>query len=92
MGTSASNIRTELAFALGVPIKKVLSIIFLGWPAIGGAIEETRFCKFFEIWKTTSDHPLRVFLVAALLESRVSNMIPESLVESFSDGMQRVSS
>ena len=89
LGTSASSLRADLAVALGVPIKKTISLQFLGFTApVGGAIEITRFCKFFEIWKTTNDQPVRIFLVAALLQSPVKHMIPGSLEESFSDGMQ----
>ena len=92
MGTGASSLRLDLAVTLGVPFKKTISLQFFGWPAMGDAIEITRFCKFFEIWKTTSDQPVRVFLVAALLQSPIRTMIPGSLEESFSDGMQQASS
>ena len=88
LGTSASSLRSNLAIRLGVPLTQTISLLFIGWTARGDAIEITRFCRFFEIWKTTSDQPVRIFLVAALLQSPVRRMIPGSLEESFSDGMQ----
>lgn len=60
----------------------------MSWLETGDSVEVRRFCKFFEIWKTVNDHPVRIILVAALLESSVSSMIPESLAKSFSDGME----
>ena len=91
-GTAASNLRINLASNLGVPFKKMVSIQLSGWPAIGNAVEITRFCKFFEVWKATSDQPVRVCLVAALIESPISNMIPRSLEESFSNGIKHTCS
>ena len=86
-GSAASKLRIDLASNLGVPFKKMVSIQFLGWPTIGNAVEITRFCKFFEMWKETNDQPVRVYLVAALLKSSISNLIPRSLEESFSNGI-----
>jgi len=75
---------------LGVSIKKILSVQATGWTEMGDAIEITRLCKLFEIWKTLEDRPMRILLIAAILESSIKSMIPESLVVSFSDGTQKV--
>ena len=69
-------------------MKKIVSCQAMGWPEVGDSIEVKRFCKLFEIWKTMKGQPMRIMLVAALLESSMKSTVPESLVTSFADGMK----
>ena len=87
-GINASTIRSRLGISLGVPMTKIMSCQTLGWPEVGDSIEVHRFCKLFEIWKTLKSDPMRIILVAALLDTSIKSMIPEPLVTSFADGMK----
>lgn len=86
-GRSASKLRAELGVALGVPMKKILSIQTFNWMEMGDVTEAERFYKMFQVWKTMEDRPMRILLVGALLDSSINSIIPESLVKSFSIGM-----
>ena len=68
-------------------MKKIISCQTMGWPEVGDSIEVQRFCKLFEIWRTMKGQPMRIVLVAALLDTSMKSTMPESLVTSFTDGM-----